>query len=383
VSASDSHTAAVHTAAVHTPVLHIGKVKGVSGSENHLLLLLPRLRERGWDVRFLLLHEDEPGALEFAQRLEGVGVPVEDVRLGHPASPRTFARVLRVIREQGPTIVHTHLVHADFLGLTAARLARVPVRISTKHGFNAFRSSRAFSAADRTVSRLADVDIAISDGLARYLEETEGFARGTFEVVHYGIEPAAACGPPPERPALAIVGRLIPIKGHDDLLDALTLLGADVPFTLDVVGDGELRATLEARAAALGLADRVRFRGRVSPVAPAFEDAAIVVVPSHGEGFGLVALEAMERGRAVVATAVGGLPEIVEDGVTGLVVPPRDADALAAALRTLLGDPARVAAMGAAGRRRAVEEFSQARCTDRTEALYEAALVEAGVPRLA
>jgi glycosyltransferase involved in cell wall biosynthesis len=363
-------------------VLHVGKVKGVSGSENHLLALLPRLRERGWDVRFLLLHEDEPGAWEFARRLEALGVPLEGVRLGRAASPLAFSRVLRSVRGQAPTIVHTHLVHADFHGLAAARIARVPVRVSTKHGFNEFRASRAFAAADRAVARLADVNIAISGGLARYLEATEGFPVGTFEVVHYGIEPAAAPGPPPERPALAIVGRLIPIKGHDDLLRALTLLD-DVALTLDVVGDGALREPLESRVAELGLGDRVRFLGRVTPVESALEEAAIVVVPSHGEGFGLVALEAMERGRAVVASAVGGLPEIVEHGVTGLVVPPHDPTALAGALRELLGDPARVAAMGAAGRRRAVQEFSQDRCTERTETLYEAALDAAGLPRRA
>ncbi len=108
-----------------------------------------------------------------------------------------------------------------------------------------------------------------------------------------------------------------------------------------------------------------------------------MVVPSHGEGFGLVALEAMERGRAVVASTVGGLPEIVADGVTGLVVPPHDPGALADALRTLLLDPDRVAAMGAAGRQRALEEFSQERCTERTEALYEEALAGVGRSRRA
>ncbi len=121
----------------------------------------------------------------------------------------------------------------------------------------------------------------------------------------------------------------------------------------------------------------------MSPVEPVLEEAAIVVVPSHGEGFGLVALEAMERGRAVVATSVGGLAEIVEDGVTGLVVAPHDPAALAGALRTLLLDPDRVAAMGAAGRQRAVAEFSQERCTARTEALYEEALAGVGRSRRA
>ena len=110
------------------------------------------------------------------------------------------------------------------------------------------------------------------------------------------------------------------------------------------------------------------------------ERAAVVVVPSLGEGFGMVALEAMERGRAVVASDVGGLPEIVADGVTGLLVPPGDVDALARAIAELAGDPDRAAELGAAGRVRALVEFSQERCTGRIAALYGAALA-AGAER--
>lgn len=354
-------------------ILHIGKVKGISGSENHLLLLLPDLRRRGWDTRFLLLHEDEPGALEFARRLEEAGVPVDALRLRHAASPGAFLRVLRAIRQARPAILHTHLVHADFHGLAAGRLARVPVLVSTKHGFNPFRSSRAFALADRALGSLADRQIAISGGLARYLAQEEGFAEDAFEVVHYGIDAAPDPPAPPASPTLAVVGRLIPIKGHAHLLDALAAL--DVPGVhLDVAGDGELRGALEAKVRDLGLGATVSFLGQVSPATEVIERASVVVVPSLGEGFGMVALEAMERGRAVVASSVGGLPEIVEDGVTGLLVPPADPRSLANALRTLLSDPERVATMGAAGRRRALELFGQERCTDRTDELYRAAL---------
>ena len=121
------------------------------------------------------------------------------------------------------------------------------------------------------------------------------------------------------------------------------------------------------------------FLGRVAPAGPVFEDAKFVVVSSFGEGFGMVALEAMERGRPVIASAVGGLPEIVEDGRSGLLVPPGDIDALAAAILELARDPERAAAMGSAGRARALADFSQDRCTDRIEALYRAAL-EAAPP---
>ncbi len=357
-------------------VLHVAKASGISGSENHLLALLPRLRERGWDVRLLLLHEDEPGAWELAGRLDDEGIPVEGVRLPRAADPLAFSRILRVVRRNAPAILHTHLVHADFHGLTAGRLAGVPVLVSTKHGFNPFRSSRAFAAGDRAVGALADVNIAISAGLARYLERTEGFPPGTFEIVHYGIEPRDEPPPPPAEPRLAIVGRLIPIKGHGDLFDALERVMVE-GLALEIAGDGPLRGELEADVAARGLGGAVRFLGRVAPADPVIERAAIVVVPSHGEGFGMVALEAMERGRAVIASAVGGLPEIVEDGVTGLIVPAHDPEVLAGAIRELATDPARCATMGAAGRERALTAFSQERCTLRTEELYRGALASA------
>jgi glycosyltransferase involved in cell wall biosynthesis len=356
-------------------VLHIAKVAGISGSENHLLLLLPQLAERGFDVRLVMLHEGEPGAQEFASRLDAAGVAVEQLTLPRAADPVAFSRLGRLVRRRRPTILHTHLVHADFYGLVAGRLARVPVLVSTKHGFNPFRDGRAFAAADRAVASLADVHIAISAGLARYLAEREGFDEEGFEIVHYGIEPAAPPPPLPGAPRLAIVGRLIPIKGHEVLLRALASVRDALPgVTLEVAGDGPLDGELRAAVRRLGLEDVVTFSGRVSPIAPVLERAQVVVVPSFGEGFGMVALEAMERGRPVVASAVGGLPEIVDDGVTGLLVAPGDAEALASAVRAVARDHSCAKAYGRAGRERALEEFSQKRCTDRIEALYRASL---------
>ncbi len=360
-------------------VLHVAKVAGISGSENHLLLLLPQLSERGFDVRLVMLHEGEPGAQEFASRLGSAGVPVEQLRLPRALDPVAFMRLSGIVRRHRPAILHTHLVHADFQGLVAGRIARVPVLVSTKHGFNAFRDGRAFAAADRAVAGLADVHIAISAGLARYLAGSEGFDEASFEIVHYGIESGAAPPPLPGVPGLAIVGRLIPIKGHEVLLRALATVRNDVPeATLDVAGDGPLQEELRETAGRLGLDDAVSFLGRVAPVASVFERAQVVVVPSFGEGFGMVALEAMERGRPVIASAVGGLPEIVDDGRTGVLVSPGDADALATAIRELVRDPARAEAFGRAGRERSVEQFSQERCTDRIEELYRSALAVAG-----
>jgi glycosyltransferase involved in cell wall biosynthesis len=357
-------------------VLHTQKVAGISGSEAHLLQLLPDLRERGWDVRFLMLHENEPGAWEFASELEGRGVPLDEIALRADVDPLAFGEVVSHLSRQRPRILHTHLVHADVYGQLAGTIARVPLRLSTKHGFNEFREGRFFGVADRTVGSLAHVHIAISAGLARYLADTEGFDEERFEIVHYGISAQDGVHPyAGTEPTLLCVGRLIPIKGHVVLLRALAQARPRVPgLRLEVAGRGPLEPALKELARELGVEQAVRFLGFVSPVQKAVEEAAIVVVPSLGEGFGMVALEAMERARPVIASAVGGLPEIVEHGRTGLVVEPGDAIALADAIVELAGDLGRSAEMGQAGRERALAEFTPERSVERIEALYRAVL---------
>lgn len=357
-------------------VLHLQKVAGISGSEAHLLSLLPRLRERGWDVRLLMLHEHEPGAWDFASELSARGVPLDAITLSADVDPLAFVRLIAYLARKRPTILHTHLVHADVYGQLAGLLARVPVRISTKHGFNEFREGRSFALADRAVASIAHVHIAISRGLARYLDETEGFEESSFRIVHYGVP--ARPDPRPydgDVPRLLCVGRLIPIKGHIVLLRAFAAARRELPnLELDIAGTGPLEPALRALAKELGVADAVRFLGYVAPIQEAIERSAIVVVPSMGEGFGMVALEAMERARPVIAAAIGGLGELVRHGQTGLLVPPAEVDPLTRAIVTLGSDLQLAARMGEAGRRRALGHFLQQRCTDRTEILYRASL---------
>src|SRR5437763_12455300 len=357
-------------------VLHLQKVAGISGSEAHLLSLLPRLRERGWDVRMLMLHENEPGAWDFAAALQARGVPLDAIPLRADFDPIAFARLAGYLARVRPMILHTHLVHADAYGLLAGAAAGVPLRFSTKHGFNEFREAPYFALADRAFASLAHVHIAISRGLARYLEDVEGFDDESFEIVHYGIdpdgEPRPYAGP---MPRLLCVGRLIPIKGHIVLLRAFAEARERVPgLELEIAGRGPLEPALRALAHELGVAGSVRFLGHVTPIQAAIERSAVVVVPSMGEGFGMVALEAMERARPVVAAAIGGLGEIVRDGETGVLVQPGEAEPLADAIVRVAGDPALGRRMGEAGRRRALSRFLQSFCTDRTELLYEDAL---------
>ena len=235
-------------------VLHLQKVAGISGSEAHLLALLPKLRERGWDVRMLMLHENEPGAWEFARALTARGVPLDSIPLRADVDPIAFVRLVAYLVRMRPAILHTHLVHADAYGLLAGTAARVPVRFSTKHGFNEFREAPYFGFADRSVAALAHVHIAISRGLARYLEDVEGFDGESFEIVHYGIDPDGEPSPyADEAPRLLCVGRLIPIKGHIVLLRAFAEAKRDLPeLQLDIAGRGPLEPALKAVAGELG-----------------------------------------------------------------------------------------------------------------------------------
>jgi glycosyltransferase involved in cell wall biosynthesis len=357
-------------------VLHLQKVAGISGSEAHLLSLLPQLQERGWDIRFLMLHEHEPGAWDFARELRARGIPLDAIPLAADVDPIAFFRIAGYLARTQPRILHTRLVHADVYGQLTGALTGVPIRVSTKHGFNEFRENRGFALGDRAIASLAHTHIAISRGLARYLEEVEGFDGASFEIVHYGIEPDGEPRPYSGGvPRLLCVGRLIPIKGHIVLLRAFAQARQRVPsLQLDVAGRGPLEPALRALAKELGVDDAVRFLGYVAPVQRAIEDSAAVDVPSRGECFGMVALEAMERARPVIAAEIGGLGELVEEGVTGYLVPAGEAESLADAMVRLASDPPGAAEMGSAGRRRALEQFLQERCTDRTELLNRQAL---------
>jgi len=360
---------------VRRTVVHLQKVAGIAGSETYLLALLPALRARGWDARMLMLHEGEPGALEFARALREQDVPLDAIRLRADVDPLAFLRLAGYLTRRRPALLHTHLVHADVYGQLAGALARVPARISTKHGFNEFRENRGFALADRLVAGLADLHVAVSRGLARYLAETEGFVEDDFQIVHYGIRG----GPPPSPydgpPRLLCIGRLIPIKGHLVLLRAFAAARKQVPeLELRIAGSGPLYPVLRELVRELGLDPHVRLLGHVTPIQSALDEASIVVVPSLGEGFGMMALEAMERARPVIASSVGGLVDIVRDGETGLLVPPAEVEPLAAAIVALAADPERARQLGEAGRRLALRRFGAERTLERTELLYRSLL---------
>jgi glycosyltransferase involved in cell wall biosynthesis len=359
-------------------VLHLTKVRGIGGAEQHLLQLLPALRERGVDARFLSL--DAGGDAErFHTALDQRGVPWTRVRCGLDVSPRLAAAVARRVRDERPDLVHTHMVHADVYGSVAARLAGTPF-VSTRHNDDRYLLGP-FRHVDRLLMRRAAAIVAISEAV-RTFQVRAGLPADKLVTIPYGLdEPPARpsevtpedAGVPPGAPLVLAIGRLIEQKDHATLLAAFARVRErHAAARLAILGWGRLEQGTRDRVSTLGLEGAVMLPGRVEPSAW-LARADVFAHSSRWEGFGIVLLEAMLAGLPVVATSASAVPEIVVDGATGLLVAPGDAASMANALVTLLDDPDRAAALGAAGRRRALDEFSVSRMTERTLAVYERA----------
>lgn len=348
-------------------VLHICSDTNIGGAGRYVLTLLtqPRLTEQ-FDVAVACPEG------ELAAALRRAGVPVHLF----PGADRSFSwQALRsltgLMRQWRPQIAHTH---GSLAGRVAAALAGARI-VYTKHGLAA-AEERAVQLREpngllkrASVSLMADRIVAVSEAVKAALVAS-GAAPERIRVIPGGVDPALyAAVPQPPASVVGALGRLEREKGFDVLLEALALLPGEVRLVLG--GAGFQRDALAAQAAALGLQDRVRMTGFVSDVPAFLGEAGIFVLPSRSEGLGLVLLEAMAAGRPVVASRVGGIPEVVVDEETGLLVPPEDPRALAAALERLLADPALARRMGEAGRQRVAALFSARRMAEQTAALYE------------
>jgi glycosyltransferase involved in cell wall biosynthesis len=357
-------------------VLHATKVQGIGGAEQHLLTLLPALRERGIDACFLSL--DAGGdADRFHSALDARNVPWRRVQCGHDLSPRLAGSFISAVRAERPDLLHTHMVHADVYGSVAAHALRVPF-LSTRHNDDRYLLGP-FKYVDRAfMSGVAGI-VAISDAV-REFHIRSGLPARKLVTIHYGLDelPAAqseltpeAAGIPSGAPLVLAIGRLIEQKDHATLLGAFARVRDNLPEArLTILGWGRLEEATKARVRELELEDAVLLPGRVEPAAW-LARADVFAHTSRWEGFGIVLLEAMLAGLPVVATRVSAVPEIVVDGETGILAPVGDEVAIAAALSSLLADSGRRQRLGEAGRRRAHAEFSIARMTDRTLALYE------------
>ena len=316
------------------------------GAQEHVYSLATRLNPECYEVRVVSLSHGSS-----VRRLQRAGI---DVTVIDEPDDRKAARELAdSVASFAPEIIHNHMYRAEVIGTRAALLlgekgCKRPAIISTVH------SSRIRCADDRQTIRqltpLMDRLIVVSRAIEEKVHE-EGRVGAPISLIYNGVDlqrynhqqPCCTLHEdydiPEDAPIVGVVARLEAEKGHRTLIDAWPEVLATVPNAwLLVIGEGSERDALEAEAASLGVNERVVFTGRREDVPAVTAALDVAVLPSYREAQGLSVLEAMALSRPVVASNVGGIPEMIEDGVTGLLVPPNDCDALAAALIKLLTD---------------------------------------------
>jgi glycogen(starch) synthase len=351
----------------------------VGGLETLVGELVGDLAARGHTL--LVVTSSEPGDLPADD--EWRGVPVRRLPLHTPLARNEIRRIAEVRgafaaikREFRADVVHVNLADAAVLYHVLTEQGAPAPCVLTVHSALAASEARLGTVLHRALST-ADAVTACSRSMLDQVLDTVPDVAPRSRVILNGIDTAriqpspAPTGPP----RVLIIGRMIGDKGFDVGLRACAALVPEFPdLQVLLVGDGAERAPLAALAAELGILDRVESPGAVdaADVGAVYARATVVAVPSrYPEPFGLVAVEAALAERPVVASAVGGLPEVIADGVTGLLVPPDDPAALAAGLGRVLREPAYAHELAAAGRTRALERFGMSRHTSEFEALFE------------
>jgi glycosyltransferase involved in cell wall biosynthesis len=358
-------------------IVHVAGSADWGGGERYLELLARHLDR---DAFALEVIAPAPGLL--CSRLDGLGVPAHVVDLGALVSLRAVARLAAALRRLAPGIVQSHGARSNFYTRLAGRLAGIPV-VSTIHNALAdypVSSARLalYRAMDRLTLPLTARVVCVASALARDDSGRTVVVRNGIDVSDFDpakVGPAAIAlrrdlglGP---GPVVGFGGRLTPQK---DPLAFVAVVAAIRRVRPDVqgliVGDGPLRAEVERAAQAQGLASSCRCLGERGDIATLLALLDVFVLTSVSEGFPFVILEAMAMERPVVATAVNGVPEIVEDGMTGVLVARGDVRGLARAVLAMLAVPDTARDMGRAGRRRVQEQFTAQRMVAETEALY-------------
>jgi glycosyltransferase involved in cell wall biosynthesis len=331
----------------------------VGGAQTYVALLAEALRDR-FDV---VVASWGPGPLIAAVRRAGARfIPLRHVqRELHPVRDVLgLVELVRLLRRERPQIMHANSSKAGILGRIAAAIAGVPVRIFTVHGWayhaHTGTAAKIYLWAERLVAPLTTLTICVADR-----DRTSGIAARTCRADRTVVQHNAVPLPPTaERarrtpPVVLSIGRLKAPKDFSTLLQALAQLEPG-SFRARIVGDGPERERLEEETQNLGLTGSLEFLGERDDVAALIDDADVFVLASHAEGLPMSMLEAMAASLPVVASAVGGVPELVDDE-SGVLVPPANPGALAAAIRDVLADPERRLRLGRGARARIEERF--------------------------
>jgi glycosyltransferase involved in cell wall biosynthesis len=364
--------------------LHVNTEPTWRGGEQQTLYLLEGLEKRGHPVT-LCVQRDAP----LVERARDAGIDVLPMRMRGEADPVAMARLAGVIRKRRPEIVHCHTSHAHTLVAAAARLVsrrmRPRILLSRRVDFSIYRHS--FIGLNGFKYRLVDQIVAISERIRDVLLE-DGLDASRIEVVHSGIDPTrfsvarpcdlrAEFGFPDTTQVIVNVAYFADHKGQRFLVEAAPKILRACPETaLLLVGDGELRPALQALAAELGVAERVLFPGFRRDVPEILLGADLYAMPSLLEGLGTSVLDALVCGLPVVAARAGGIPEMIHHGENGLLVPPKDADALAEALIRLLKDPAECERFARAGPETVAERYTVDHMVEGNLRVYERLLAE-------
>ena len=369
-------------------VCHVAMGDLWAGAEVQLLSLMRYLaRLPGFECSVILFNEGR-----LAEELRKLPVSLTVIS-EQTFSPMGIAyRLAKALRKIRPDVIHTHKYKDSFIGTLVARSLGIPYVVRVVHGlpepFMGLRNAKmvAYTAADRLMTGwFVDRVVAVSSDIERVLIGLYGSNR--VSCIHNGIDLAAVRVTtsrealrrkwqiPEDAVVIGTVGRLVPVKGHAILLDATRILQASIGnVALVLVGDGPLRKDLEANAKRLGLEKSVIFAGQQDQSYDFMNMMDVFVLPSLHEGIPMVVLEALALQRPVVATRVGGIPEVIEHGQTGFLAEPSDASSLARLLQRLVEDLPMAVSIGKAGRTRVEEKFTARTMAGKTAELYEQVL---------
>jgi glycosyltransferase involved in cell wall biosynthesis len=330
------------------------------------------------------VHDDGP----LANPLKTDGIPCRAFSRKGKWDVGPLIGLIQQFRANGTKVVHTHHIGQLLYGGLAGRLAGCRV-IHTEHDYYTLRRPRAQQLL-RVLTRLADRVTAVAEPIRSFLEGTVGLPAGKLITIQNGVEVNQyETAIPQDRDKwglkrgdllIGCVGRLSPEKGHTVLVQALRKVISRHPHArLVLVGDGEEKQRLEHLAADLNIEPFVRFLGLRSDVPEVLAACDLFALPSIQEGFPMVILEALAAGKAVVASEVGAIPDVIRQDVTGLLVPPGDVNALADALCLLVEDEKARQRMGQSGRKLVREAYDFERTVGQYDDLYRRVLGEAGM----